>query len=87
MDDDSIKLYIPLVSYQKIMGYAKGCDKEITGFADVTYDAENHQLTVGEVYLLEQESAATEVEMGEEAIAKFTVACMEKGMTQLPRLW
>ena len=87
MDDVSITLYIPLLSYQKIMGYADVCDTEITGFADVTFDDDRNGLVVGEVFLLEQVGAASEVEMSEESIGKFTNECMKKGMTQLPRLW
>lgn len=87
MDDKNIELFIPHRAYQKLMWYVRAVDTEITGFAEVIFDEERKRLVVGEVYLLDQEAAGSEVEMSEEAIAKFTDQMMEQGATQLPRLW
>jgi proteasome lid subunit RPN8/RPN11 len=87
MDAKSIRLIIPLEIYQKLMMYVKGCSTEITGFADVKYSSRRDALVVGETYLLDQEAAAAEVEMSEEAIGRFNDQMMELGMEQLPRLW
>jgi proteasome lid subunit RPN8/RPN11 len=84
---EKLQLVIPLDSYRKIMAYAEACDTEISGFADVEYDKETAKLIVGKVYLLEQTAGGANVHMDEEAVAKFNVEMIKKGVKQLPRLW
>ena len=80
-------LVISLDAYQKIMGYTRIADGEITGFADVSLDETNKRFLVGEVYLLEQEAGAAHVTMDEEVVSNFNLQMIKKGITQLPRLW
>jgi len=81
-------LYIPFASWQKIMWYTEIATQEISGFADVEYNAEAGRFEVGNVYLVKQECTATETEMDDEAIADFNYQLVkDHGMTQLPRLW
>jgi proteasome lid subunit RPN8/RPN11 len=86
-NQQDITLLIPKAIYTKLFQYVAYWDEEITGFADVFYDKALNNLIMGELYLLPQQSADTEVEMDEEAISEFTVKCIQMGMEQLPRLW
>ncbi len=87
MDTEALSLHIPYASYIRLMSYVTLCPTEISGFADVTFDKEKNQFTVGEVYLLEQEAGGSDVEMSEEDLDKFTLEMMDKGVTQMPKLW
>lgn len=80
-------LVISMEAYSKIMGYTRVAQTEITGFADVTLEAEHKRVVVGEVYLLEQEATGAHVQMDEEAVSDFNLQMIKKGVTQLPRLW
>lgn len=84
---NTLRLLIPRKSYNKIMGYAKACDQEISGFADVEYKQDESAFVVGQVYLLEQEVGPAETEMTEEAVSQLMLKFINEGKTQMPRLW
>jgi hypothetical protein len=82
-----IQLHIPAESWKRIMDYTTACEVEINGFADVTYNRENKQLVVGQVYpLIKQKADGAEVEIAEEDMDEFMRGLMEQGITQMPRL-
>jgi proteasome lid subunit RPN8/RPN11 len=82
-----IQLIIPLASYRKLMAYVMAVDSEISGFANVEYNKAKKSLVMGEVFLLEQTSGAAHTHIDEEEVSKFNTKLVQKGVTQLPRLW
>jgi len=83
-----LELFVPKKSWDKIINYAKAAkDLEISGFADCKYDKELGQIIVGEVYLLEQSVGGATVHMDEEAVSKFNMELVKKGVKQLPQIW
>jgi proteasome lid subunit RPN8/RPN11 len=87
VETPSVTLVLPLKAYQKIMAYATACDVEISGFADLEMNKETMELIVKDVFLLEQECNGAATHLSEEDIAKFNVAMIKKGYSQLPQLW
>lgn len=80
-------LLLTIEAYRNIMAYTDTAEGEITGFADITFNAEKNQFIADKVYLIEQEAGGTHVDMSEETIAKFTLERVQDGATQLPQLW
>lgn len=84
---EDLKLIIPLAVYRKVMAYVTLCDLEISGFAEVEYNAERNVFIAGEPYLLKQNVTGTNTHMEEEDVSKFNHDYIKKGGTQLPRIW
>jgi hypothetical protein len=56
--------------YQELLYYARNVDAEVGGLGYLTFDTENNDITVEEVYLLEQEVHSSECELSAEGCAK-----------------
>lgn len=79
-------LVIPLENYRRIMGYAKVCDSEVSGFMEVEASSEFNQITITKVYpLLPQEAGGADVEIDEDTVGDFNLELIKQGVKQLPR--
>ncbi len=67
------ELRVPLASYRKIMAYTQLCEFEISGFFEVTYNAERNAFIIGEVYLLEQHGSGGSTHLEEEDASRFNL--------------